>query len=88
LDIHLHIDRLVLEGVTLPPGGGAAVGAALEAELGRLLAAGGLAEGWQAGAAVPRLAAGPVSLTSNPENLGAGIARAVYGGLGPAEVRP
>ena len=88
MDIHLRIDRLVLEGVTLPPGGRAALGAALEAELGRLLAAGGLAEGWQAGAAMPRLAAGPVSLAGNPENLGTGIARAVYSGLGPAEVRP
>ena len=88
MDIHVRIDRLVLDGVTLPAGGGAAVGAALEAELGRLLAEGGLAEAWQASAAVPRLAAGPVSLAGSPENLGAGIARAVYGGLGPAEVRP
>ena len=88
MDIHVRIDRLVLEGVTLPAGGGAAVGAALEAELGRLLAEGGLAEAWQAGAAVPSLAAGPVSLAGSPADLGAGIARAVYGGLGPAEVRP
>ena len=84
MDIHLHIDRVVLEDVTLPPGGRAAFGTALEAELGRLLAAGGLAEGWQAGAALPRLAAGPVSLAGSPADLGAGIARAVYGGLGPA----
>jgi hypothetical protein len=88
LDIHVRIDRLVLEGVTLPPGGEAALSAALDAELGHLLAAGGLAEGWQAGAALPRLAAGPVSLAGSPANLGAGIARAVYGGLGPTEVRP
>ena len=84
MDIHVRIDRLVLEGVTLPAGGGAAVGAALEAELGRLLAAGGLAEGWQAVAALPRLTAGPVSLAGSPVDLGVGIARSVYGGLGPA----
>ena len=53
MDIHVRIDRLVLEGVTLPAGGGAAVGAALEAELGRLLAEGGLGEAWQAGDAMP-----------------------------------
>jgi hypothetical protein len=88
LDIHVRIDRLVLEGVTLPAGGGAAVGAALEAELGRLLAEGGLGEAWQAGDAMPYLAAGPVSLAGSPADLGTGIARAVYGGLGPAEVRP
>jgi hypothetical protein len=84
LDIHLHIDRVVLEDVTLPPGGRAALGTALEAELSRLLAAGGLAEAWQAGAAVPRLAAGPVSLAGSPADLGVGIARSVYVGLGPA----
>jgi hypothetical protein len=84
LDIHVRIDRLVLEGVTLPPGGGVALGAALEAELGRLLAVDGLAEAWQAGAAVPRLAAASVSLAGGPADLGVGIARSVYGGLGPA----
>jgi hypothetical protein len=84
LDIRVTIDRLVLEGVTLAPGGREALGAALEAELGRLLAVGGLAEAWQAGAAVPRLTAGPVSLAGSPADLGAGIARAVYDGLGPA----
>ena len=84
MDIRVRIDRLVLEDVTLPLGGRTALGAALEAELGRLLAEGGLAKAWQAGAAVPRLAARPVLLASSPAKLGTGIARTVYGGLGPA----
>jgi hypothetical protein len=84
MDIHLHIARLVLHDVTLPPGGGAALGAALEVELARLLTEGGLAETWQAGAAVPRLSAGPAPLTGSPADMGGSIARAVYGGLGPA----
>ncbi len=85
MEILVQIDRLVLEGVTLPPGGRDTLGMAVETELTRLLAEGGLAEAWQAGAAMPRLAAGPVSLTGSPADLGVGIARAVYGGLGPAE---
>ena len=88
MDIHVQIDRLVLEGVTLPPGGRDTLGMAVETELARLLAEGGLAEAWQAGAAVPHLRAGAVSLGGSPADLGAGIARAVYGGLGPAEPRP
>lgn len=84
MDIRVRIDRLVLEDVTLTLGGRTALGAALEAERGRLLAEGGLAKAWQAGAAVPRLAAGPVLLAGSPAKLAAGIARTVYGELGPA----
>jgi len=87
VEIQVQIDRLVLEGVTLPPGGRDSLGMSVETELARLLAEDGLAEAWQAGAAVPRLAAGPVSLAGSPADLGVGIARAVYGGLGPAEPR-
>lgn len=87
MEIDVQIDRLVLEGVTLPPGGRDTLGKAVETELARLLAEGGLAETWQAGAAVPRLHGGMVSLAGSPADLGVGIARAVYGGLGPAEPR-
>ena len=75
MDIHLHIDRVVLEDVTLPPGGRAALGTALEAELGRLLAAGGLAEGWQAGAALPASCGRPDVAGRQPGGPRRGIAR-------------
>jgi len=89
MTIHVHIERLILDGLPLGPGGGARVQAAVEAELARLLAAGSLAEGgiaqaWPAGGAVPAVAAAPIQLTTGarPAEIGGQIARSVYGGIG------
>jgi hypothetical protein len=81
--IALHIERLVLDGFALGPGQERLVRAALEAELGRLLAAGGLAAGLAGGGAVPALRVAPLRAAGgDAAGLGRQVARAVYGGLG------
>ncbi len=84
MDIDLRIERLVLEGVDVPRGQRPLLQAAVEAELGRLLAEGGLGAGLMAGGAAARVAGGEVQLTGAGDTvqLGGRIARAVYGGLG------
>jgi hypothetical protein len=61
-DIHLHIERLVLDGLPLAPAEVPRFQAALEQELGRRLAAAS-APGWPGGA-VARLDAGAVHLAA------------------------
>ena len=81
-NIHLHIERLVLDGV--PVNGAQALQGAVEAELGRLLAASGLAASLAAGAAVPSLRVGDIRLAAGQgvDVLGGQIAGAVFGGIG------
>jgi hypothetical protein len=83
MNLRVRIERLVLDGVAVPPSGRAALCAAVEAELGRLLAEGGLGGRWSQGGAVPRLAGGAVAVPAGPDPalLGRRIAGAVYGGL-------
>lgn len=90
MTIHLHIERLVLEGLPLEKRHGPQVQAAVEAELARLLAAGGLALELQAAAAVPRRPAEGIQLgnESHPARLGQQIAQSVYGGIGRGNEQP
>lgn len=82
-NVSLHIERLVIDGVGLPAGGTASLRAAVEGELSRLIAAGGLGPELVSGGAVPSLRAPGIQVTAspNPSHLGLQIARAVYGGL-------
>lgn len=82
MKIHVRIERLVLEGLDLPRAQQPALQAAVEAELGRLLAQGGLAGDLSSGAAVPSIRADSIPAAGKPAELGAGIARSVYGGIG------
>jgi hypothetical protein len=83
VNVNLHIDRLVLEGIDLEPAQRPLLQAALEAELGRLIAEGGVG-GLAAGGAVPAIKAGGFEMSGegNPAQLGRQIAGAVYGGIG------
>jgi hypothetical protein len=83
MNINLHIERLVLDGVALERGHEPLLRAAIEAELLRLLSADGVAPGLMSGGAVPRLHAGDIQLTTenNAQHLGQQIARALHGGL-------
>ena len=83
MNINLHIERLVLDGLPITRQQGALVQAAVEAELSQLLSNGGLAAELQAGAAMPHIKADAIQTAgSNPHHLGQQIARSVYGGIG------
>jgi hypothetical protein len=88
MNIELQIESLVIDGLDIPHAHRPALKAALEAELGRLLAESGLGESWQAGGAVPVLNTGEIRLQpgSSPSQLGASIARSVYAGLNPQHI--
>jgi len=88
--IELRIDRLILEGLPLSAAQGALVQRAVEQELARLLAEGGLAESWHAGGALPLVQAAGITLApgGSPAEMGAQIARSVYSGLGGAMSAP
>ena len=83
-NIRLHIDRLVIEGVSLGPGDGARLRKAVERELTRLLAHNGLNPALGAGSATPRVAAPGIQLDAGkrPAEWGRQIAGTVYGGIG------
>lgn len=84
MNISVHIERLILDGLPLAPDQRRLLQAAVEAELASLLASRGLAPGLLAGGAVPSLPADSIALTNDgdPTRLGHQIARAVYGGIG------
>lgn len=84
MNIQLHIERLILDGLPATSVRGPQVKAAVEAELTRLLTANGLSHELQGGAAMQGLSASPleVSADTKPAQLGKQIARSVYGGIG------
>jgi hypothetical protein len=84
VNIELHIERLVLDGLQVAPRDRAHLQAAVEVELTRLLAAGGLRSELLSGAAMRSLGAGEIHVTNNmsPVHLGNRIAQAVHGGVG------
>jgi hypothetical protein len=83
MNLHLHIDHLVLEGLPVREEHGAAVRAALEAELTRLLAGGGVPPLLRDGGAYAAVRTGDIQLNGNesPAALGQQIGRAVHGGI-------
>ena len=84
MNVRLHIERLVLEGIELAPAERPLLQEALQAELGRLLAEGGIGGGLATGSMVPAVRANgfEMSRESDPVRLGQQIAGSVYGGIG------
>jgi hypothetical protein len=84
MNINLHIERLILDGLPIGSGQGALVQAAVEAELARLLVQGGIATSLQSDGAVPSVRADAIQLTaqSTPAQMGQQIAQSVYAGMG------
>jgi hypothetical protein len=83
-NIHLHIERLILDGLPIERAQGPHVQAAVEAELSRLLTENGLNATWKAGGAVPGVRASAIQLPSgsSPAEMGIQIAQSVYSGIG------
>ena len=83
MNIELHIERLVLDGLDIVPVDGVRIKEAVVTELARLLAAEGIAPGFSGEVAVPSLRAGSIQLESgaSPKQLGGRIAQAVHGSL-------
>ncbi|MEM9267060.1 MAG: hypothetical protein AAGA46_16205 [Cyanobacteria bacterium P01_F01_bin.13] len=85
MDINLHIDQLVLDGLTLSTRQRRQLQASVETELGRLLTEQGLADYLQADNVIPTLNADAIQVSANPNpaRLGTQIAQAIYQGIGP-----
>jgi hypothetical protein len=83
MNVRLHIERLVIDGVPVPAGGGRRMEAAVTKELTRLLARGKLHPALGSGGAIPQLRGGTIHLDAgrNPASMGTQLARAIYGGL-------
>jgi len=83
MNIRLHIDRLILDGLPVTHHQGSLVQAAVEAELTRLFTENGLASNLQTGIAVPSVRANAIQFTSgpNPTQMGTQIAQSVYSGI-------
>lgn len=82
MNIQVNIDRLVFDGIELPPAQRPELQAALETELSRLLSEGGLSPALLQGANLPVLHLGDLPPAPGPADLGRHIAQAVYGGIG------
>lgn len=84
MNIHLHIDRLILDGISLDSHQRPLLQQALQVELARLLANGNLNPDFANGIAIHRLTVPGIQLAENlqPTQLGQQIARALYGGIG------
>ena len=84
MNINLHIERLVLDGLDTAPGQRHLLRAAVESELVRMLTTGGLANQLTGGGALPGIVSPAIQLNggNDPTQLGRKIAGAVYGGIG------
>ncbi len=84
MNINLHIERLILDGISLSPGDRPMLRAAVEGELSRLLAQDGLNSTLHSGGAFYNVGAVGIQLANDgsPALLGKQIAVAVYGGIG------
>ena len=83
MNINLHIERLVLDGVNIAPGQKHLLQSIVTSELTRMLTDGGLSPSLAQGVALPRISAEGIHRTdNNPTHLGQQIAQSVYGGIG------
>ncbi len=88
MNINVHIERLILEGLPVSSHDAAVVRAAVQAELSRLLAEHGVEAPSHAASELPHLSAGLIHLTHDvrPITVGDQIARVVHKGISNAGV--
>ena len=84
MNVNIHIERLILDGVDVPYAQRPALQAAVEAELARLIAEGGLSPHLASGGAYSHGPGTSIEMndSDSPAALGQQIAQAVYGGIG------
>jgi hypothetical protein len=84
VNIKVHIERLVLEGLPVTAHDGARVQCAVGKELARLIAEGGLSDELCSDGAVPEIRATPFAFAkqSHPTRVARQIARSIYGRVG------
>lgn len=84
MNINLHIERLILDGLPFETRHRTALRAEIEIELARLLTEKGVAANWQSGGATPSLRADAIQLTaqSDAAQIGRQIAGSIYGSIG------
>jgi hypothetical protein len=87
MKIEVHIERLVLDGLPVTSAEGPRLRAAVEGELARMLAAGGLNRELSAGRALARISAPQISVgpRERPDAIGRAVARSVHAGIGGSE---
>jgi len=85
MNIHVHIENLILDGLPLEAAHGPAVQAAVEAELTRLLGVGSLETSLRPGGARPSVPSEEIHLARHdtPAILGRQIGGAIYQSLRP-----
>jgi len=83
MSINMYIERLILDGISIPHHQRPLLQAAVEQELTRLLVADGFSSSIMTGGTMSSITGNTIRLTSEgtPTNLGQQIAQAVYGGL-------
>jgi len=84
MNVNLHIEQLILDGIDLPAHQREALAAAVQGELTRLITLGGISPGLQQGGALAQVAGDRLRLSAgqSPELIGEQIARSVYEGIG------
>lgn len=84
MNINLHIDRLVLDGVSVEPHQRAELKAAVETQLGHLLVSNGIGSGVQSSNHFRAVSGGLISIENihMPISFGQQIGDAIYRGIG------
>ena len=84
MNVNLHIERLIVDGLEIDPSKRDSFKAGIEQELTALLTTGGVGETLAAGAALPRVDGPSIQLQADnsPQQLSQQIAGSIYGGIG------
>jgi hypothetical protein len=86
MNINLHIERLILDGLPFESKDRALLQSAVETELARLLTENNIDANWQTGGATPNVRADAIQLRaqSSPAQIGRQIAGSIYEGIDKA----